>query len=138
MPKAKSLETGESLVVVRGCGSNVSCLCSTCGGVPSAAPCSLSVVCRCHSLLYSDTCSAAECMLLICTDVDLDLSFKPYKPTKHFKKKRFMCWIVCRKIQCEINMHASKHASKDRPVRPHKIMTVGDVKISSKVEIHNS
>lgn len=71
MPKAKSLETGESLVVVRGCGSNVSCLCSTCGGVPSAAPCSLSVVCRCHSLLYSDTCSAAECMLLICTDVDV-------------------------------------------------------------------
>lgn len=53
MSKSKSLEKGESLV--RSYGSHVSCLCLTCGSVPSVA---LSVLCWCHGWLYSDTCSA--------------------------------------------------------------------------------
>lgn len=86
MSEAKSLETGESLMAVRGYGSHVSCLCSTCGGVPSGALCSPSVFCRCHGWLCSDSCSAAECMCY--GHVQMWMCFFFFNCIQHLKRRR--------------------------------------------------
>lgn len=65
MSQAKSLERGESLLMVRGYGSHVSCLCSTCGDVPSVALCS--VVCA-ADVMAGCTRTAAQLLSVCVTD----------------------------------------------------------------------